>query len=67
MRFGRVRFLHAVLALFLLLSFSGLAAAQSTLIDAMSSEPRSADPYFYAETPTNQLTFNVYDGLTRFE
>jgi peptide/nickel transport system substrate-binding protein len=43
------------------------AAAQSTLIDAMASEPRSADPYFYAETPTNQLTFNVYDGLTRFD
>jgi len=67
MRFGRLPFVHSVFAMFLLLGFSVSAAAQSTLIDAMSSEPRSADPYFYAETPTNQLTFNIYDGLTRFD
>jgi peptide/nickel transport system substrate-binding protein len=42
------------------------AAAQS-LVDGVGSEPRTADPYFHAEEPTNALNWNLYDGLTRFD
>jgi peptide/nickel transport system substrate-binding protein len=41
--------------------------AQATLVDGFASEPRSADPFFYAEAPTNALNRNLYDGLTRFD
>src|SRR5512147_657305 len=41
--------------------------AQTALVDGFASEPRSADPFFYAEAPTNALNRNLYDGLTRFD
>lgn len=45
----------------------GRALAQPALVDGVASEPRSADPYFHAEEPTNNLNWNLYDGLTRFD
>jgi peptide/nickel transport system substrate-binding protein len=54
-------------ALVLSLLSSGRALAQSALVDGVASEPRSADPYFHAEEPTNNLNWNIYDGLTRFD
>ena len=53
--------------LVLTLLSSGRALAQSALVDGVASEPRSADPYFHAEEPTNNLNWNLYDGLTRFD
>jgi peptide/nickel transport system substrate-binding protein len=42
-------------------------AAQQTLIHGASSEPRSLDPYFHSETPTNSMNKNLYDCLVDFD
>jgi peptide/nickel transport system substrate-binding protein len=59
--------LLATLVLALSLLGPGPAPAQTALVDGVGSEPRTADPYFHAEEPTNALNWNLYDGLTRFD
>jgi len=67
MRITTGRSLLAATALTLGLLAPHPVLAQTALVDGFASEPRSADPFFYAEAPTNALNRNLYDGLTRFD
>lgn len=44
-----------------------IVSAEEGLIVGRSSEPRSLDPYYHNETPTNSLNRNVHDGLVAFD
>lgn len=44
-----------------------LAQAAKPLVHGAASEPRSLDPYFHSETPTNSMNSNLYDGLVGFD
>jgi peptide/nickel transport system substrate-binding protein len=56
-----------VVAMGVLLLGSMTVAAQQTFIHGASSEPRSLDPYFHSETPTNSMNKNIYDCLVDFD
>jgi len=43
------------------------AMAEDALIHGAASEPRSLDPYFHSETPTNSMNKNIYDCLVDFD
>ena len=43
------------------------SGAAQTLIHGASSEPRSLDPYFHSETPTNSMNKNLHDCLVDFD
>jgi peptide/nickel transport system substrate-binding protein len=45
----------------------GLAVGSKALIHGAASEPRSLDPYFHNETPTNSMNKNIHDGLVSFD
>jgi peptide/nickel transport system substrate-binding protein len=60
-----VYFLIVAMGVLLLGSMTG--AAQQTFIHGASSEPRSLDPYFHSETPTNSMNKNIYDCLVDFD
>ena len=45
----------------------GLVSAEEALIHGAASEPRSLDPYFHSETPTNSMNKNIYDCLVDFD
>jgi peptide/nickel transport system substrate-binding protein len=57
--------LFAVLAIFLLMPGSVFSADK--LIHGAASEPRSLDPYYHSETPTNSMNKNIYDCLVDFD
>ena len=44
-----------------------IVSAEEALIVGRSSEPRSLDPYYHNETPTNSFNRNVHDGLVAFD
>ena len=54
-------------AIVFLLGGPGLAKAESALIHGASSEPRSLDPYFHQETPTNSMNKNIHDCLLDYD
>ena len=60
-------FLCLVLCLGLTLSGPALVQAVKPLVHGAASEPRSLDPYFHSETPTNSMNSNIYDGLVAFD
>ena len=45
----------------------GGALAKDVLIHGAASEPRSMDPYFHSETPTNSMNKNIHDCLVDFD
>ncbi|MGD8563456.1 MAG: ABC transporter substrate-binding protein [Desulfarculaceae bacterium] len=55
------------LALGLMLAGPALVQAAKPLVHGAASEPRSLDPYFHSETPTNSMNSNIYDGLVNFD
>jgi len=65
MRKAHWHLLCVMLAITLTIPFSALAA--KPLIQGAASEPRSLDPYFHSETPTNSMNNNIYDGLVGFD
>jgi len=68
MKTNRLSVLFLILALGLGLVVPGLAvSAEQVLVIGSSSEPRSMDPYFHNETPTNALNRNTHDCLTAFD
>jgi peptide/nickel transport system substrate-binding protein len=60
-------FLCLALALGLMLAGPALVQAAKPLVHGAASEPRSLDPYFHSETPTNSMNSNLYDGLVSFD
>lgn len=45
----------------------GAAFSADTLMHGAASEPRSLDPYYHSETPTNSMNKNIYDCLVDFD
>ena len=43
------------------------ARTEDALVHGAASEPRSLDPYFHSETPTNSMNKNIYDCLLDFD
>ena len=56
-----------LLAAAMVLAGSVGALAQDALIHGAASEPRSLDPYFHSETPTNSMNKNLHDCLVDFD
>jgi len=46
---------------------AGTAFSAKALIHGAASEPRSLDPYFHSETPTNSMNKNIHDCLVDFD
>ncbi|MBI5581199.1 MAG: ABC transporter substrate-binding protein [Deltaproteobacteria bacterium] len=59
----------AMKTLLLILAWTMIAspALAQTMIHGAASEPRALDPYFYAETPTNSINYNIYDALVWYD
>ena len=66
MKKNRWALFSLVMALGLLLAGASMALAKP-LVHGAASEPRSLDPYFHSETPTNSMNNNIYDGLVAFD
>jgi peptide/nickel transport system substrate-binding protein len=67
MKTGKRVFLSLTTAIVFMLSGLTAVCAAKTLFHGAASEPRSLDPYFHNETPTNSMNGNIYDALTRFD
>jgi len=61
------RLLCLALGLGLMLAGPALVYAAKPLVHGAASEPRSLDPYFHSETPTNSMNSNIYDGLLGYD
>ena len=56
-----------MMAAVLVLAGPDWARTEEALIHGAASEPRSLDPYFHSETPTNSMNKNIYDCLLDFD
>jgi len=63
----RLGVLCAAMALCWVVCASGTVWSQTALVHGSASEPRSLDPYFHNETPTNSFNKNIYDCLVDFD
>jgi len=67
MKLYKLGILCSILALVMLFIGAGPSGAEQALIHGAASEPRSLDPYFHSETPTNSMNKNIHDCLVDFD